>query len=286
MTTPRRAMPTGMGKPSLGACLAVAALIATGGCDAQTATSSNAPLDLSGYKTTFEERFDTIDIGAHGNARWIAHTPWNGDFGDAVFSDPGPDGPFSKVATGLRITATRGPDGRWRSGLISSVDKDGPTGKGFSQQYGYFEMRARLPTGMGVWPAFWLIGVDKTKRAAEIDVMEFYGGFPHYYHSVAHVWEGGKDLLDSEHLVAVPDGSLSKDFNDYGVLIDPAQTTFYLNRRRVWSIPTPPEYRQPMYVLANLALGGGWPINQLSSPQVMDIQSIQVFQAKTPGAAN
>jgi beta-glucanase (GH16 family) len=140
-------------------------------------------------------------------------------------------------------------------------------------------MKARLPIGMGVWPAFWLVGVDKTRRAAEIDVMEFYGGFPGDYHSVAHLWEDHKDLMGHGHLTAVPYGSLSGAFNTYGVLIDPAVTTFYLNRRRVWSIPTPPEYRQPMYILANLALGGGWPIDQLSSPQVMDIQYIHVFQA-------
>jgi beta-glucanase (GH16 family) len=268
----------GMTRAAPAVAAALALLLA--GCDARPASPSAQMLDLSGFTQTFEENFQTLDIAAHADARWTAHTPWNGDFGDAVFTDPGPDGPFSKTADGLRITATRGPDGRWRSGLICSIDKDGPGQKGFSQQYGYFEMRARLPTGMGVWPAFWLVGTDKTKTAAEIDVIEFYGGFPRYYHSVAHIWDHGKDTLSSDHITTVPEGSLSAGFNNYGVLIDPEVTTIYLNRRAVWSIPTPPEYRQPMYILANLALGGGWPIGELSSPQVMDIQYIRAFRLK------
>jgi beta-glucanase (GH16 family) len=66
------------------------------------------------------------------------------------------------------------------------------------------------------------------------------------------------------------------------VLITPAVTRFYLNRREFWSTPTPPEYHQPMYVLANLAIGGGWPVAGLPSPQVMQIAYIKVFQKK-PG---
>ena len=55
------------------------------------------------------EDFDDLSIASAriGPARWTAHTPWGGDFGDARFADPGPDGPF-KVQDGiLSITASR-----------------------------------------------------------------------------------------------------------------------------------------------------------------------------------
>src|SRR5687767_4866926 len=61
-------------------------------------------IDLADYNLTFEENFDDISVsawgpistpGAPGKSRWIAHTPWNGDFGDAQFKDPAQDGPFS-----------------------------------------------------------------------------------------------------------------------------------------------------------------------------------------------
>jgi hypothetical protein len=238
-----------------------------------------APLDLSHYTMTFNDNFSTLSISAYGPAtRWIAHTPWNGDFGDAVFGNPGPGGPFSLNANGLAITAHQDAAGKWHSGLISSVDHDGPAHHGFAQQYGYFEMKARLPSGAGTWPAFWLIGTDKTSSAAEIDVIEYYGGFPKYYITTEHVWVHGANQLLRQHTSKVPEGILSSQFNTFGVLITPTVTSFYFNQHLYWSTPTPPEYRQPMYMLVDLALGGGWPINKLQSPVVMDVQYVRAYQ--------
>jgi hypothetical protein len=53
-------------------------------------------LDLSDFTQTFSEDFDSLDVSAWGpGTRWIAHTPWNGDFGSAAFSDPKPGFPFT-----------------------------------------------------------------------------------------------------------------------------------------------------------------------------------------------
>lgn len=240
-----------------------------------------ASLDLGDFSMTFDDEFHKLDISAHGpGTTWIAHTPWNGDFGDAAFANPGPDGPFAVSAQGLAITATEGADGKWRSGLICSVDKDGAGQQGFAQRYGYFEMKAKLPTGPGTWPAFWLVGTDKSKSAAEIDVIEYYGAFDRYFHSTEHVWVNGRDQRHLSYMEQVPPGLLSSQYNRFGVLIEPDQTSFYLNRQEIWSTPTPPEYRQPMYMLANLALGGGWPTDRLKSPEVMQIAYIRAYQRK------
>lgn len=135
------------------------------------------PININAYRLTFAENFDSLDVSAWGEkrSRWIAHTPWNGDFGDARFTDPAPGFPFTTDQGILKIEARKGTDGTWRSGLLSSVN---PKGEGFSQQFGYFEARMKLPPGKGVWPAFWLIGVDRSKYTAEIDVLEYYGRAP------------------------------------------------------------------------------------------------------------
>ena len=52
----------------------------------------------------------------------------------------------------------------YSSGVISSVSK-------FSQQYGYFEIRAQLPPGQRMWPAFWMVP-NPTGGRPEIDIME------------------------------------------------------------------------------------------------------------------
>ncbi len=253
---------------------------ASASADAQ---ATGIPLDLSGYKMTFDETFSTLSISAHGpDTRWTTHTPWNGDFGDATFVNPGSGNVFTTNKNGLAITASKGPDGHWRSGLICSVSHDGDPNAGFTQKYGYFEMMAKLPSGMGTWPAFWLVGINKSHAAAEIDVIEYYGGFPSYFHTTEHVWVNGRIQLLRGLMSRVPSGSLSTSFNRFGVLITKDTTSFYLNRHEFWSTPTPPEYRQPMYILADLALGGGWPIAGLASPQVMQIKYIRAYQAPGP----
>ena len=116
-----------------------------------TLAASAETLDLSRFVVTFEDDFKYLDVSAQGpDTRWIAHTPWNGDFGDAAFDDPGPLGPFTASRDGLAITARKEADGRWHSGLLSSMDKDGPGQHGFAQRYGYFEIRTKLPDGPGV----------------------------------------------------------------------------------------------------------------------------------------
>jgi hypothetical protein len=246
-----------------------------------------APLDLSGYKMTFNETFSRLDVSAYGpldapadghGTEWIAHTPWNGDFGDAMFDNPTPSGPFIVSPEGLQIVAHKDAQGRWHAGLLSSVDRDGPGQHGFTQRYGYFEMEAKLPDGPGVWPAFWLIGTDKSKSSSEIDVIEYYGVSNRYYHSTEHVWVDGKNQLLRTYMSDVKPGILSTQFNTFGVSIEPDMTRFYFNRREYWSTPTPPEYNQPMYILVNLALGGGWPIDKLTSPQVMVVKYVRAYQ--------
>lgn len=244
-------------------------------------TSLPGRLDLSQYHLTFEDKFTKLDISAHGPGTvWTAHTPWHGDFGDAVFANPGPDSPFSLIpGGGLAITARKDASGHWSSGLICSVDIDGPGQTGFRQKYGYFEIDTKLPPGPGTWPAFWLIGTDKSKASSEIDIFEYYGKFPAYFRSTEHLWTlRGKDVLNVFHVSEVPSGSLVTRFNRFGVSIDPHEMRYYLNGREFWSTPTPPAYNQPMYILANLALGGGWPIAGLESPAVMQIRYIRVYQ--------
>ena len=246
-------------------------------------------LDISRFSLTFEDLFKKPDVVGQGpfsghvpGMRWIAHTPWNGDFGSARFADPGPNTPFTFGDTGLQIRASKDQDGKWQSGLICSVDRDGPSQQGFSQRSGYFEIRTRLPEGPGTWPAFWLVGIDKTLGSAEIDVLEYYGQFRDSFRSTLHLWRDG-DMLKDGYVVTVDEGSLTKSFHNYGVLITDEDMTFYFDRKEYLRLPTPALFKQPMYMIADLALGGGWPIEKLQSPATMLIEYIRVYQIQPLG---
>src|SRR3546814_4547456 len=49
-------------------------------------------------------------------------------------------------------------------------------------------MRAKMPGGYAVWPAFWLVGLQRGETSAEIDIVEYYGRRPDIYMSSSHVW--------------------------------------------------------------------------------------------------
>lgn len=234
------------------------------------------PLDLSGYRLTFSEEFDSLSVSAWGpNTRWIAHTPWNGDFGDARFVDPTPGFPFTIDNGVLRIEARKNDAGAWESGLLSGHDL---RGNGFAQTFGYFEARAKLPSGRGVWPAFWLMGTERQRYAVEIDVMEFYGHDPRIFHSVYHIWSMD-NVYPARHVPhrQTLDFDLTDDWHRFGVMVEPRWTTFYLDGRPYWRFETPPEFAQPLFPLINLALGSGFPITETPNPSHMFVDYVRVY---------
>ena len=254
--------------------------------DVATAEPS-ATLDLSNFELTFSDEFDSLSISATGDATWYPRTPWYGDFGEARFAEPGEGGPFSLRDGNLVITVDRIEPGRWQSGLISSVN---PEGRGFAQQYGYFETRMRVPAGDGVWPAFWLIGVERLQGprdvTAEIDIMEHYGAWPDRFSMKWHEWgvpsaDGGDGHNWGYSRDYVEDGILADGWHTYGALIDEQTITYYFNGREVWSAPTPDTHHQPMMVLVNLALGGGWPVDPTLDDVELLVDYVRVYRRRS-----
>jgi beta-glucanase (GH16 family) len=238
------------------------------------------PLDLAHRKLLFADEFDRLDVSARGpGTTWTAHTPWHGDFGDATFVDPQPGFPFTISDGVLHITMRRNGEGRWQSGLLSST---GPDGQGFSTPYGYFEMRAKFPSGPGVWPAFWLDSQPppgSTDPSIEVDIVEQYGKFPGAFNSTVTVWHKGQPKLDRsvQRINRVPAGIMSSGFHLWGADITPKDITIYFDRRPIWHTPTPPEHHHGFDILVDLGLGGGWPIEHAPNPAVMEVDYVRVY---------
>jgi beta-glucanase (GH16 family) len=226
------------------------------------------------------ETFDTLSVSPDriGPARWTAHTPWNGDFGDARFMDPGTEGPFSASNGVLSITARKDAQGQWTSGLLAAAD---PSGNGTGTRYGYFEARMKMPPGPGTWPAFWLAALKPASDRegnVEIDVIEYYGQFTSAFRSSLHVWYTDRSRYRGHGTkVSVPDHSLVSDFHRYGVDISPQAIVFFLDGKEFWRQPTPEELTYPMFPLVNLALGSGWPIDQTPNPSILLVDYVQIY---------
>jgi len=237
-----------------------------------------ATLNLDDYQITFREEFDKpLDVSAWGSGtKWIAHTPYNGDFGDSEFADPRKGFPFNVNNGILTIEARKDSSGKWESGLLCSVDTKG---KGFSQQYGYFEMRAKFPEGPGTWPAFWLLAlrklVDRNDMGFEVDIVEQYGREPDILHSVLHWWYPDRIHKSVGNKFVVE--TMFKDFHTYGFLWDEQNMIWYFDGVELWRHPTPEESKTPMYVLIDLALGPGWPIDKTPDPSTMEVDYVRVY---------
>ena len=237
-------------------------------------------LNLKGYRLTFDESFaGPLSVSAWGPAgpggtRWIAHKPDGGDFGDARFVDPTPGFPFTVKDGRLRIEARWDADG-WKAGILSTCDGKGG---GFAQTYGYFEMRARFPKGPGVWPAFWMLQrdhlTDPRRPDVEIDVVEEYGNAPDAIHATLHLWNPG-DHRAYAQMEAVAD--TTADFHRYGLLWDARSIVWYFDGVETFRQATPPEAHRPMYLLVDLALGGGWPTDRTPNPSIMEIDRILAY---------
>ena len=235
-------------------------------------------LNLDGYRMTFDDEFNDLSVSAAGpGTRWFTATKET--FGDARFVAQKDGFPFRVDKGILHITAEK-KDGVWRSGILASAD---PKGGGFSQKFGYFEMRAKFPKSKGMWPAFWLLGqpslTDKKRTNVEIDVVEDYGVAPNAIHSTLHLWHPDGKHWGQGDFIAAP--GLTDDFHTYGVMVDEANVIWYFDGVEVQRQKTPEEAKVPLYVLVNLAMGGGWPITEAVSPSQMDVDYVRVY-AKRP----
>jgi hypothetical protein len=226
------------------------------------------PLDRSVLRPTFADDFNAFEAtatGIAGNRRvWRStyvhndRTLWANKEAEWYVDPDDPARPFALRDGILDITAAPALPGvelprglTHTSGLIVSQQIH-------RQRFGHFEMRARLPAGKGLWPAFWLLPVDGG-WPPEIDVMEVLGDDPATLYTTVHTRENGEHIRRS---AAVPVPDLSSGFHVFGVSWRPEMIRFYLDGTEVFALPTPPQVnRLPMYMLANLAVGaeGSWP---------------------------
>ena len=217
-------------------------------------------------------------------------TAWNGE--QQIYVDPRYAGrgttplgldPF-KVSNGiLSIVATRTPpelkhvlfDNEYISGILTTQSV-------FAQKYGYFEIRAKIPVGIGVWPAFWMLA-DDGGWPPEIDILEGRGQRPGTMVMTTHWRSPETGLVNSCGFdFVVP--TASTEFHDYGALWQRDRITYYIDRKPVADIAVPPWFDDPVYMIVNLAMGAknfqGVGFVSAESPETVafQIDRISAFQ--------
>lgn len=229
-----------------------------------------------GWTLTFSDEFDGPEVDT---SKWEVLSRKNSHNNEKQYYLP----EQASIVDGmLRITTTNQPhDGKlYRSARLESW---------FTQAYGRFEVRAKIPTTKGIWPAIWLLPRNtRWPHGGEIDIMEHHGSNPLGVSTAIHfaddegkhkfVYENYTATNNQDQPVHWPNG-----FHVYSTVWTPTDITVFVDgveyfragRDRIPQIDT------PMCVILNTAVGGwfdGEPDETTVFPQYFDIDYVRVYQ--------
>lgn len=285
---------------------------ASGGPDA----AADAPVEASlpGWSLVWSDEFDGPDGSPVDPAKW-AHDVGDGSSTKQGVWSPGAgwgndeleyytDGTANTVVQGgnLVITAAQGGASytchyydaspayapgpcKYTSGRIRSQGL-------FEHTYGRYEIRAQLPSGPGLWPAFWMMGNDiATKNwpaCGEIDVMENVGIEPAVNHGSIHATSYSDTGLTATY--TLPGGAaLSDAFHVYAVEWDPASIKWYVDDTLYETQTTTTAkndwpFAHPFFLILNVAVSssssgswGGAPTAATHFPQTLKVDYVRVY---------
>ncbi|WP_378789853.1 lectin [Nonomuraea fastidiosa] len=158
----------------------------------------------------------------------------------------------------------------------------------FSQTYGRFEARMKLPRGQGIWPAFWMLGGTNWPDDGEIDIMENIGREPNTVHGTIHGpgYSGGGGI-SAGYTIGSP---FADAFHTFAVDWSPNLIVWYVDgveyQRR-----TPADlggrrwvFDHPFFMIMNVAVGGDWPgypDGTTTFPQTLTVDYVRVYAPPT-----
>lgn len=166
----------------------------------------------------------------------------------------------------------------------------------YDKRYGRFEARIKLPTGKGLWPAFWLLGDDDNGRlvwpqVGEIDIMEYLGDKPTKVFGTIHGpnFSGGNSISKEYTL---ENDRFDNGFHVFGIEWSPNRINFYVDDVLYQSL-TPENvkektngegewvFNRSFYIILNVAVGGNLPGNPNEDtlfPQKMLVDYVRVYE--------
>lgn len=198
------------------------------------------------WTLTFSDDFSGSSIDA---SKWNtpAYNPGNGELEWYQSANVTVANNLCSLNAKAQTTVQGGTTYNYTSGLIN-------TNGLFSQAYGYFEARIKIPAGKGLWPAFWMLPQDNS-WPPELDIMEIIGGSPNTVYFTDHYGTSGSP---QQHSASVTGVDFSADFHDYAMYWTPTSINWYIDGMLQYQV-TSDIPSKAMYLILNLAVGGSFP---------------------------
>ena len=137
----------------------------------------------------------------------------------------------------------------------------------FEFLYGRVEVRAKLPTGNGSWPAIWMLGTNIQQvdwpACGEIDIMENVGFDPLRIHASVHT-AAYNHSIGTHKTASVVIANPADDFHVYAMEWSKDRIEVFLDGQKYFTFRNEGTgtrawpFDKPQYLLVNLAIGGGW----------------------------
>lgn len=160
-------------------------------------------------------------------------------------------------------------------------------------KFGRIEVKAKLPTGRGTWPAIWMLGMNRKEvgwpKCGEIDIMENVGYDPDVIHANIHTAAYNhvkKTNKGNRFTVVKPFNS----FHVYAVEWTPERMDFFVDDAKYFSFANEKTgvdawpFDQPFYLILNVAIGGGWGgskgLDESIFPQRMEVDYVRVYEQR------
>ncbi len=158
-------------------------------------------------------------------------------------------------------------------------------------RYGRFEIRAKLPSGRGTWPAIWMLSTDWTyggwPNSGEIDIMEHVGYDPGNVHVSTHT-KAYYFKINTQKTSITKVDSIYSAFHTYRLDWTPATLRAYIDDKQVFEMKNEGTgfevwpFDKKFHLLLNIAVGGDWGgkegVDDAIFPATMLVDYVRVYR--------
>ncbi|HEU5051521.1 MAG TPA: glycoside hydrolase family 16 protein [Hanamia sp.] len=152
----------------------------------------------------------------------------------------------------------------------------------FSFKYGRVEVRAKLPSGVGTWPAIWMLGsnIDSVNwpSCGEIDIMEHLGRDMHTIYGTLH-YPGHYGDHANGKTIPIKDAT---QFHVYGLEWSPEEIKISLDGKVYQTVKNSADipFNHNFFIILNEAMGGnfGGPVDPTVTKATMEVDYVRVYQ--------